>query len=269
MLSLIKTDLKRILKDKLLIVIGILCIVFAVSTPLLLFAVSGMSEDAAQMLGMSIDAKTLFFQSFNPANDFGLIGGILLCVILCKDFSQGTVRNKIICGKTRNQIYLANFISCVIVLCSLMVIYAFITLGVSLIFFDYQATAFTANDFGYAVVSLVFKILTFVVVSALITALSVSMKNAGLCMVMYIAVTMVFSIVGTAFMMVQPFVSDNVFLETLLEIVVKCNVFATTVVGNGVTYSVLDVVYIVVSNVVFGVLFYVLGMMIFSKKDLK
>ena len=65
------------------------------------------------------------------------------------------------------------------------------------------------------------------------------------------------------------FVSDNVFLETLLEIVVKCNVFATTVVGNGVTYSVLDVVYIVVSNVVFGVLFYVLGMMIFSKKDLK
>ena len=269
MLSLIKTDLKRILKDKLLLIIGILCLVFAVTTPLLLFAVSGISEDAAQMLGMTINAKTLFFQSFNPANDFGLVCSILMCVILCKDFSQGTVRNKIICGRTRKQVYISNFIACSIVICTLMVIYAFLTLGMSLIFFDYQATAFTASDFGYAVVSLVFKILTFIVVSALITFLSVSMKNAGLCMVMYIAITMVFAIFGTVLSLAQPFLPSDEIVEFIVECAINFNVFASTVVGNSTTYSAIEVVCIVLSHVLYTALFFVLGMIIFKKKDIK
>jgi ABC-type transport system involved in multi-copper enzyme maturation permease subunit len=239
MLSLIITDLKRILKDKLIIVIGILCIAFAIFTPLLLFAVSGISEDVANIIGMSINAKTLFFQAFNPANDFGLAIAILISIILCKDFSHGTIRNKIISGKTRTRVYLSSFIACAIVVCFVMVVYAFCTLGVSLLLLKYQATEFTASDFWYAVLSLVFKILTFVVVSALLNFLCMSLKNGGLCLLVYIAITMVFSIVGTALSMVQPFLPDNEAIKIIVEVVIYSNVFSTTVVGNTVTYSAL------------------------------
>ena len=269
MLSLIRTDLKRILKDKLLIVIGILCVVFAVLTPLLLFAVSGISAETAEMLGMAINAKTLFFQAFNPANDFGLVCAILICIILCRDFAYGTVRNKLICGKTRTQVYLSSFIACAIVVCSLMVIYAFFTLGVSLLIFDYQATAFTLSDLGYAVLSLGFKILTCIVVSALLNFLCSALKSGGVSLLIYIAVTMLFSIVGTALSMAQPYLPNNEVIKTIVEALVYCNVFSTAVVGNTMTYSFLQIVWIIASNIVLGLGFFFVGLSVFKKKDIK
>lgn len=269
MINLIKTDLRRIVKDKLFMVIGIIGLVFAVFTPLLMLGVNSMlDEESATMLGMSINAKTLFFQAFNPANDFGLAALVLLCVILCKDFSQGTVRNKIISGKSRFSVFTSAFVASSIILCSLMLIYAFLTLGVSLLFFEYQSTPFTANDFGYLVVTLVFKLMTFVVVSALVSLLSVLMKNAGLCMVVLLAVTMLASIVGTVLSTAIIGVEDGI-VKDLLEIVIKTNVFLSTVTGNDTAYTLSDVLCVVLSHIVYGVLFYTLGVVVFKKKDIK
>lgn len=269
MINLIKTDLRRIIKDKLFLVIGIIGVVFAFLTPLLMFAVTSVvEEDIAQMLGMTINAKTMFFQSFNPANDFGLIATVLLCVILCKDFSHGTVRNKIIVGKSRFSVFTSAFVASCIILCGLMLVYGVLTLGVSLIFFEYQATQFTANDFGYAVVTLVFKLMTFAVVSALVAFLSVTMKNAGLCMVMYIAVVMLASIVGSVLSTAIVGVEDEI-IKGVLEFFAKTNVFLSTVTGNSVTYSVYDVLCVVFSHLLLCAVFYGLGVLVFGKKDIK
>ena len=269
MLNLIKTDLRRIIKDKLFMVIGIIGLVFAITTPLLMYAVSSMLDDQSmQMLGMTINAKTMFFQSFNPANDFGLVATVLLCVILCKDFSQGTIRNKIIGGKSRVEVFTSSFISSTIILCGIMLIYGFLTLGVSLIFFEYQAMQFTVNDFGYAIITLVFKLMTFTVIASLVAFLSVFMKNAGLCMVVYIAITMLASIIGSVLSTAMLGVEDEL-IKNLLEFFVKTNVFLSTVTGNGVTYTVYDVLCVVLSHIVLGALFYLLGVVIFKKKDIK
>ncbi|MBE5732775.1 MAG: hypothetical protein E7353_07070 [Clostridiales bacterium] len=269
MLNLIKTELRRIIKDKLFMVIGIIGIVFAIVTPLLMFGVSSLlDEKASQLLGMSIDAKMLFFEAFNPVSDFGLVALVLLCIILCKDFSQGTVRNKIISGKSRFSVFTSSFIASTIILCALMLIYAFATLCVSLIFFEYQSTPFTANDFGYAVVTLVFKIMTFIVISALVSFLSVFMKNAGLCMVMLLAITMLASIIGTVLSTAIIGVEDGI-VKNILEILIKTNVFLSTVTGTGVTYSLSDVLCVVLSHIVLGALFYLLGVVVFKKKDIK
>ncbi len=269
MLNLIKTDLRRIVKDKLFMVIGIIGLGFAFITPLLMFAVTNLlDEKSAQMLGMSIDAKMLFFEAFNPVSDFGLVALVLLCFILCKDFSQGTVRNKIITGKSRFEVFTSSFIASSIILCALMLIYAFATLGISLIFFDYQSTSFTVNDFGYAVVTLMFKLMTFIVISALVSFLSVFMKNAGLCMVMLLAITMLASIIGTVLSTAIMGVEDGI-VKNVLEILIKTNIFLSTVTGTGITYSLSDVLCVVLSHIVLGALFYGLGVIAFSKKDIK
>ena len=77
MLNLLKADLKRAVKDKLFFVLLIIAGVFALTTPLinralfLLIDIEG--EEGIEMLGLEINAKTIFFSSFSPSNNFGLI----------------------------------------------------------------------------------------------------------------------------------------------------------------------------------------------------
>jgi len=155
MRDLIKTDLRRILKDKLFLVVTILCAVFGVITPVLnklIYSLVGMMDIA----DVAVSAKDMFFSSFSPSNNMGLIAPILLTIVICKDFSQGTVRNKLISGKTRTEVFMSTFISTVIVTVGVILLHALITLAFSLPFFKFQADAFGITDFFYILLSVFF-----------------------------------------------------------------------------------------------------------------
>ena len=103
MINLIKTDTKRILKDKLFLVVCIIALCLSVFMPLLYKAMfSGMEVVEEDMFAemFMISGKSLFFDSFSAGNNMGLIAPVFIAIIICKDFSQGTIRNKIICGKS-------------------------------------------------------------------------------------------------------------------------------------------------------------------------
>ena len=121
MLELLKVDFKRVLRDKLFLVVCILSGVFALTTPLLyllIFKLAGAGDlEELALLGVSVNGKSQFFDFFSLANNLGLIAPVLLAVALCKDFSHGTIRNKIICGKSRTKIYFSLFCTCAIVMC--------------------------------------------------------------------------------------------------------------------------------------------------------
>ena len=270
MRDLLKTDLKRILKDKLFLVVLILGGVFALITPLLYEALVLAFDFSADEAGMLIDAKTLFFSSFSLGNNFGLILPILLSVVLCKDFIYGTVRNKIISGKRRSEIFLSMFISGTVVIVGVMLAHALLTLIVSLLFFPYQEAEFTGRSLSYFLISLLLSLLIYVFVSALICFLSAFMKNVGLVIVLYVAVNFFFSIVG-AIVSVAAVFSTNASETTrkILEILQKANLYTATHIGTGVEYSLSDVLCVLIP-VIFGVSFcLLLGLRIFGKKDLK
>ena len=179
MLNLLKTDLKRVFKDKLFLILCIIAAAFAIFNPLvykLLFAMVDMVEE----LDMAIDAKTLCFTSFSPGNNLGLIMPIFAALVLCKDFSQGTIRNKIICGKTRTQIFLSMLITCAIVMCVVMFFHGILTLLFSRVFFEYQAAPFTWGSLGYMLLSFGLEMLVYVFMAALLTLLIVWSKKRGL-----------------------------------------------------------------------------------------
>ena len=187
MFDLLKADLKRVFKDKLFMILCIIAGAFILFTPLLYKALFS-AIDMEDMMGMAINAKTLLFAAFSPSSDLGLIMPILVMIVLCKDFSQGTVRNKIICGKSRSQIFLSMLITCIIVMCGVMLAYGLLILLVSLTVFDYQAAPFTVSDFGYLMISLGLEMLIYVFIASLVCFFIVFMKNAGLAIVMYFAV---------------------------------------------------------------------------------
>ncbi len=275
MFDLLKTDLKRALKDKLFIILLIIAGFFAITTPLLYKGIFMLlelgTEDLAEMemLGFSMNAKSLFFSAFSLGNNFGLILPIFIAIILCKDFSHGTIRNKIICGKSRASIYFSMLITCIILICSFILAHAILTLLISLIFFDYQSASFTFSDFGYLMASIGLEILVYLLVSALLVFFIVYMKNAGLSIVMYFVVAFIFIIIGSITQTTVLFADKGEASYKILEFLNVANAFTTTSIGTGISYELKELLYLILPNLAFTIILVFLGLLIFRKKDLK
>jgi hypothetical protein len=149
---------------------------------------------------------------------------------------------------------------------------ALITLFVSLIFFDYQLGAFDGAALGYLLLSILFEMIVYFFVSAIASFLCVFAKNAGLSVVLYIAVVFGFSLIGS---IIQIAYSVMLSLETtgtaveVLEFLTNTNPFLTALIGSSSSYSLTDVLYITIPPILFGSLFLLLGSLVFKKKDLK
>lgn len=270
MRELLKTDLRRIIKDKLFLIVCIVGAGFAFLTPLLYKGLSLFIGIDNELLGIFTNSKSIFFTSFSLSGNFGLVLPILLAIVLCKDFSYGTVRNKIICGKSRAKIFLSMFLSGTIVACGVILAHALLTLGISLCFFPYQAEQFTGYAVLYMLLSILFSLLLYVFVSAIVCLLCVCMKNVGLAIVIYVAVNFVFTIVAAIVSVAAAFVDPaDKFALKALEIIQKANIFVASYIGTGTSYTATEVLCVLVPVVVGTTACVLLGTMIFRKKDLK
>ncbi len=272
MRNLIITDMRRIVKDKLLLVVGIIAAVFAVITPLLYWALfRDMDPLTLEMLGVGAYAKDLFFSAFNIGNDLGLVAPVLIAVILFKDFSHGTIRNKIISGKSRTHIFLSTYISCLIALLAVTLFYALLTLGVSLLMFPYQKDPFTWDTFGYLLGSLALELNLYLFVAALVSYICVSSRNIGLVLVKYLGIVMGISFV-TSILMLAGMAAQSEGKETaakVLEFIQNINVYNyVMVIGKGISYETKELIYMIATPLVFtaGLLF--LGTNTMKKKDI-
>ena len=274
MTKLLKADLRRVLKDKLLIVLGIIAVIFALVTPLLyVVLVSSVGMDQDPMISGLISGKAQFFSSFSIGNNLGLIAPVLIAIILCKDFSYGTVRNKIISGKSRTSIFMSLFTVCSITLIAVMLLHAFITLGFCLIFFDYQATAFTISDFWYFLVSLGLELLVLLFIAALISWLCAAMKNVGLVIVLYVAfafaLTMIAGIIQIILNILETAGGSQTAID-ILDFLNRINIGnSAQYIGMGTEYSAKDLLYLTIPPIVGTLGFLGLGILKFNKKDLK
>ena len=274
MRNLILSDIRRVWKDKLFLVACIIGAAFAVVMPLfyqLIFM--GMEDFNGDLLSAFITGKGQFFSAFSPGNNFGLIVPVLLAIILCKDFSFGTVRNKIISGNRRSNIFLSMFTTCFIFLWGIIFTHALLTLGICLLFFDYQTEPFVMKDFLYLLESLCFAMLLYLFISAFVSWLCASMKNVGLVIVVYVAIVMVLSII---FMILEISISVLEYEEgkeatvNVLRFFQRINVFnSASYIGAGSSYSAEDVLYFTLTPTIGAGGMLGLGLQKFNRKDLK
>ena len=274
MLDLLKTDLKRVLKDKLFLITCIVAGVFAVTMPLLykvLYALLEMPPELGATGMLAMDAKSLCFTTMMPGDNFGLILAVLLAIILCKEFSQGTIRNKIICGRSRSEVFLSLFLTCAIVVCGVMLAYGITSLCVSLCLFEYQQSEVTPiRAIGYLVLSFGFEMVTYVFVASMLTFFIVVMKNAGLAVVLYVSAAFLCSLIGGGISAVTAFANpESKLLSDFLQILVDINMFTSAVIGRGTTYSLQQVLCILLPCLGGAAAFVFGGLAVFKKKDIK
>ncbi len=272
MLSLIKTDFKRVLGDKLFLVMCIIAGVFALITPLLYLIVFGMETDpmAAEFLGGIGTARGVFFDAFSLGNNFGLIGPVFLSIVLMKDFSFGTVRNKIISGHKRSTIFLSMYTVCAAVMFGVVFLQALVSFAVGLIVFD---LGIEASEIGFVLLSLLLEFLLYLAVSAFICWLCAAMKNVGLVLVLYVAATMALTMVASIIMVIILVLEAEGTGETavkILEVLQNINIFNYgTLIGKGSSYETEQLCYLAATPVVMTVGFVGLGILKFNRKDIK
>ena len=118
---LFKAFLFRISKDlafRITLIIGAGLAVLTTATYLLLQFLLADSD----LEGMKfLTGHGMLIESMSPAQNFGLAVPINLITFTCLEFSQGTIRNKIIGGHSKAKVYLSLFLS--------GLIYAFLLLG--------------------------------------------------------------------------------------------------------------------------------------------
>ena len=273
MTDLLKVDFKRFFKDKLLIVIAILSVVLGAISPLLTGLLTKPFGDLLSILGMQFTAKHQFFSAFSYSNNMGLIAPILIAIVITKDFRYGTVRNKIISGKSRKSIYLSMFTTCATMLFAVMLLSALIAMIVGLMFFPFQDTPFDAAALQHFVLSLALELLFYLFISAILCYLCATAKNLGLVIILYVAIIMLFDIVSVSLQVALTILAYDQSKEIALKIadfIQNINVFSySTVIGSGTEYETSKLIYMLVTPTVFTSLLILLGIRTFNRKDLK
>ena len=276
MKELLKTDLRRMVKDKLFLIAIIVGLVFATSTPLMYKGLIDMldNEAGADIFGALMNSKTILGSSFSPMNNFGLILPILIAIVIYKDISYGTIRNKIISGKSRISIYLSLFISGAILMGGCMLIYALIQFGLGSLLLEYSPTVNLVDDIPFVILTLLFGLLSYLFITAVLVFLCTNLKNVGGAIVLYFGITFVLMIIGSitslAYTTIE-MMDGNKTLITVFEFLSNINILyhLSSVIGYVESYTNTQIFYIIFDTVVFSGVITLLGILTFRKKDLK
>lgn len=118
MLNLLSTNFSRLKKNSPFIFSVVFMVVYVVAV--IIYAVN------QKFLGSEIAFETLFMNGYGLGGMIafpGMLLSIVCGIFIGTDFSDGTLRNKLIVGKSREKIYLANYITCVAIGIILNLIY--------------------------------------------------------------------------------------------------------------------------------------------------
>ena len=203
MRNLIKSDLYRFFKSKQFLIICIIAGIMAIMAPLLnyildLIIASLDDKTLVENIRYSSSSLSSMQNSLNPGSLFGFLLPIFVSIILASDFKDGTIRNKIICGISKEKIHLSNFISTLIFISAIMFSYGLLTFITNVIFFNpVPANVEVSSFIGNMFLTLLFDALAYIFVASIILLLVMLIRTQGLSAFIYIVVLFGFQLIGT------------------------------------------------------------------------
>lgn len=106
MLSLLKAEWRKLRRNTAFLILLVLSIVVPIFTNTVLFVGLKLLEGGAgEDIPFVINVLYAYSSSFSPLNNLGLFMFIFIVIIGANDFSQFTIRNKVIAGHKRSHIF--------------------------------------------------------------------------------------------------------------------------------------------------------------------
>ena len=266
MKNLLKADFYSLIRSKLTYILLIICIalpVFSVLTSVLInniFESEIMNDpEFSEIGGMLFTGRSIMFSSFSLTNNTGLIIPIFIGIFTMSDIRHGTIRNKVIFGKNKRDIYLSHLIVST-VFSTVMSLVCFMVSSLGLIFFDY-GVPFDSKELLSFIESLVIGILTFAYIASLSTFFALSTKSLPLTIILTIAVSLLLGIVSSATMLIGT--------EKYKYIFYSIPTYSLSVVTQTGGIELEIFIFGLSSYLVFIAINTILGTVIFNKTDLK
>lgn len=257
--NLLKVDFKRFLRDKILLISVILVFAFAVIN-IFIYKIVLLNTDS-EMIATNVYGKLLFIESLSPAQNMGIIIPMLLALIVSKDYSNGTVRNKIVSGYSRIKIYLSGFITVLTFGIALYLLNALISLFVGSAVFGY-GQPLTGAEVGKIFAYLGLSTLIYSTFFAFATLAANFFKNTVGSIISVLVYVLVVSIFGSTFFEIP---NLNGFLQFIVDTNPVCQIatfLEDTISANLVAYG-------IISSVVVTSGFTALGIVLLKKSDIR
>lgn len=113
MKKLLIADLRRIFKGKGIYVLMTLGFIFPAISALIV-QLSGLANDVAELGDLAAEVfnpVALYAGSFNPTQNIGLILLIVVGVLISGEFTNNTIRNKIVAGHSKTSLFLSSLVT--------------------------------------------------------------------------------------------------------------------------------------------------------------
>lgn len=274
MRNLLKADLFRVLKTKIIYI----SMIVAVGLPLFIAGVFKLTDAAANALVMEAGEEaiessgmgdTLIANTFSPIFSFSFVFAIFPVIVILMDLGNGTIRNKVIHGYTRHQIFAAHFIVTVIyglILTSLSAA----TNGICAALF-FGVSPISAEMIHVYILYYVTGFLGTLLTASIGCGLALSFLNAG-AIILTVVLTLFLSYLGTILEIVlnwQKVLHPEYYLSFLPTY------FPSFLARINLTYQTTQgiepfmIVEAVAGTLILSGAFYALGTFVFNKRDFK
>ena len=265
--DLLRADFYSLLKSKLTYILLGISVGLPIFMIMLYVAInkiftSDLTEDAAAMgMGVSVfTGRVVMFGNFSLTNNIGLIIPIFAAIFTLSDIRQGTIRNKIIFGFSRVEVYFSHLIVSV-VMCVIASLISFAVLAAgSAAFFEYGVEFDKAEAYNF-IRCLITGILLFVYVASLSTFLSLVTKSMPLTITFTLLISVGLGLIGS----LSGFITN----ETYQKLFYILPTYASTVVATGGEITTEIFLFGLFSFLFFIAANTVVGIVLFKKNDLK
>ena len=269
MKRLLKADFYRIIKSKLSIAAIIIIVAFVlINNFSYLFLKTLLEEQVGSDSSMNslFSGRSFFVQSFSSTNNVGVIIPIFTSIIICSDFSSGTLRNKIISGHKRRNILLSSFISGTTYNVILVLTYALSNLLLGSLLLGY-GTSFDGGQFVLVLKELFVGCLQYIFISSIIVLLAFAFKKVSLTIILQFVVQLVLNGLLIIASIIQSFDVPNIFKK--LNLIIPINPVNEMISQGGVALDNTTVIGGSISMVIFIIINIAVGIVIFKESDIK
>lgn len=227
---------------------------------------------------MFCTGQNLFLSSLSPAQNFGIAIPVNLISFTVLEFTQGSIRNKIIAGNSKAKIYFSLVLSGLVFTFALIITYSLLSLALGSMIggFDINGVVGLGRiDAEYFWKMIVLAIGAYIFITTMTIFFATLFRSIGPCIPVVLLLILGFYLSSTIVSALGAFGEESEItksINTIMMIFNPLNSLGTSIqdVDTGVLKIENDhFIAEIINNIVYSALFVTFGVLIFKKKDVK
>ena len=222
--------------------------------------------------------QNLFINSLSPAQNFGIAIPINLITFTVLEFTQGTIRNKVIAGNSKTKIYFSLILSGLVFTFVLIITYSLLCLGLGSIFggFDINGTTMSGKlnpEFFWKLILL--SVLAYILITVATIFFATLLRNVGPCIPIVILLLLGCYLISTIFNTIGLLGEEIKGIKVAAKVMEVINpLYSLSTLSTDpqtllLTISNEGLFWEIGNNLVYTALFLGFGLLIFKKRDIK